>query len=192
MERIFALKTGNVVCRETGNRIDVLIRIRNDGAGLYHGWLRGEGGCIQLGTLIPEGNDLVLHRYLELARLKASGCWPITGGGVTLTHSFSALQSASQSQLPGWVREKNPGRFFQKDSILRDSAAAMEECLLRRKEKGFLLAIPFGTGRSFPLVPIFCFSRIRRMYGGWYVVFQFQDNGMPQMPDQTDSPAAGS
>ena len=182
MERVFTLKTGTMLCRETGNRVEVLIKIQNDGAGLYHSWLRGEGGVVQLGTLIPQGNDLVLHRYLDIAALKAAGSWPVSGGGVTLTHSFSP----STPQLPGWVREKNPGRFFPRDPILRNSASALEECLTRRKEEGFMLAIPFGTGRPFPFTPIFCFGRVRRLNGALYIIFQFRGEGVPLMSEKAE------
>ena len=64
--------------REDGPRVHTEARRQNDGQGLYKVWLRGGGkGRLLLGTLVPEGGELVLSRTLSRRTLEdaAAGRW---------------------------------------------------------------------------------------------------------------------
>ncbi|MDF2838904.1 MAG: hypothetical protein K0S60_607, partial [Evtepia sp.] len=112
MEEAFRLENGTLSCLENGNRVDFVIRVKNDGRGLYKAWIRGGTGKLELGTLVPEQNELRLRRSVPMEKLKQAGCWPIIEGGVTLIHSFSI------GAIPqGWREEINPQRLFPQDPI---------------------------------------------------------------------------
>lgn len=175
MEHNFQLEQGSMTCWEKGNQAEILIRVRNDGRGLYQGWIRGEKGKLQLGTLAPEQNELCLRRNLSMESLKRAGCWPIIDGGITLIHSFS-----NGAMPQGWRMEENPSRFFQKDPLLREAAGKLKHCMLHRNQEGFSLAVPFGRKMPFGMIPIFCFARVRTLGGKPYAVFLFDKDGCPR------------
>lgn len=179
MEHTFSLENGTMICRENGNRADLLIRVRNDGRGLFKAWIRGETGKLELGTLIPEQNELRLRRSVPLEKLKQAGCWPIKESGINLIHSFNT------GGLPqGWREEETPVRLFAKDPILGEAAAKLKGCLLCVSEEGFHLAVPYGSRRPFGMIPIFCFARIRTLGGKAYTVFSFNGEGCPRRQEK--------
>ena len=175
MEHTYWLENGKMICRENGNRLDILIRVQNNGRGLYKGWLQGESGKVELGTLMPEQNELRLRRSVPLDKLKHAGCWPVTEGGITLVHSFGTVG------LPqGWKKEEDPVHLFPKDPVLREAAGKLKECLICVSQEGFSLAVPYGSKRPFGLIPVFCFARIRTLGGRQYAVFPFYEDGNPR------------
>lgn len=174
METIFSLENGTLSCHENGSRADIVIRVRNDGRGLFKAWIRGESGKLDLGTLIPEQNELRLRRSVPIENLKQVGCWPIIEAGLNLIHRFNT------GGLPqGWREEGNPARLFPNDEILRESAEKLKGCLYCIRQDGFHLAVPYGTRRPFELIPIFCFAQIRTLGGKQYAVFPFDKQGSP-------------
>ena len=66
VEKIMLEGGGTLSLREDGPRVHTEARRQNDGQGLYKVWLRGGGkGRLLLGTLVPEGGELVLSRTLS-------------------------------------------------------------------------------------------------------------------------------
>lgn len=175
MEYTFRLENGTIKCWENGNRVDFFIRAQNDKSGLFKAWIAGETGKLELGTLLPEQNELRLRRSLPMEKLKQSGCWPIAEGGITLIHRFAT------GGLPkGWREETNPEHLFRKDPILREAAGKLKGCLIYTSKEGFSLAVPYGSRRPFEMLPVFCFARIRNLGGKMYAVFPFNAEGYPR------------
>lgn len=176
MERVFRLEKGTLAYREMGGRVEVYADIQNDGRGLYKAWLKGNGGQVELGALMPEGNRLRLRRAMFAEQLRRAGCWPILAGGVLLAHSFEKKPALPQ----GWVVEEDPGRHFPNDPVLRRTVG--KECLYyARKDGGFLLAVPFGEG-PLGLVPLFCLARVVKLGGRDWAVYRFTPEGQPWRP----------
>lgn len=48
-----------------------------------------------------------------------------------------------------------------------------------------LLALPYAQDRPFPLAELFCFARVETLRGREYVVYCFDGNGCPLMPDKS-------
>lgn len=149
----------------------------DDGRGLYKVWIRGMGGRLLLGTLVPEGECLRLRRRVSRIQLERSGCWPVTGGESVLAFSFDHAQ---------WCKEAHPERLVRDVVLCR--VLNGQTLLLRRREGGFCLAAPFDQSRPFPLNPLFCLSEIRRVEGGLHAVFYFDREGVPIAPhNENDS-----
>jgi len=176
MEQRFQLEQGQMSCTEFGKHVEIVVQLKNDGRGLYQAWIRGASGkVIELGSLIPTQGQLLLRRSIQLEDLKKADCWPIREGGVTLRHRFGG-----QDMPQGWKREENPARLLAPDPVLRALAIELRGCLICQSREGFSLAVPYGSRRPFPLIPIFCFSRIRTLGNGQYVVFPFDSEGRPR------------
>ncbi len=172
----FRLEGGEAAFRELGGRVELTITIQNDGRGLYRGWLKGAGGRIDLGALIPTQNRLGLRRSLPIGELRQKGCYPITEVGLTLAHAFG------KSPLPqGWKEEPQPARLFPCDPILQKAAEGLSGCLLCRSGEGFSLAVPYHRKRPLGMTPIFCFGRVRTLGGDSYIVFPFDGEGVPRL-----------
>ena len=76
VEKIMLEGGGTLSLREDGPRVHTEARRQNDGQGLYKVWLRGGGkGRLLLGTLVPEGGELVLSRTLSRRTLEDAGCF---------------------------------------------------------------------------------------------------------------------
>lgn len=89
MEQKFPMEQGWLLCRETGGRAELTMEVPGGSRGLYRGYVLGERGLMDLGTLLPEGNVLRLRRTFPVERLRSQGCWPVTGGRVQMTYAFT-------------------------------------------------------------------------------------------------------
>ena len=56
------MEQGWLLCRETGGRAELTMEVPGGSRGLYRGYVLGERGLMDLGTLLPEGNVLRLRR----------------------------------------------------------------------------------------------------------------------------------
>lgn len=90
------------------------------GAGPLRGYVLGEGGQMDLGTLLPEGGGRRLHRTVPVAELRKRGCWPVTGGKAVLTYAFSG--GSTQSGPRGWTGLDRPETCFPADPVLAQGA----------------------------------------------------------------------
>lgn len=84
-----SMEQGWLLCRETGGRAELTMEVPGGSRGLYRGYVLGERGLMDLGTLLPEGNVLRLRRTFPVERLRSQGCWPVTGGRVQMTYAFT-------------------------------------------------------------------------------------------------------
>ena len=55
MEQRFPMEQGVLRCRQVGDRAELTMEVPGPGQGLYRGYALGEGGQMDLGTLLPEG-----------------------------------------------------------------------------------------------------------------------------------------
>ncbi|MFR5026835.1 MAG: hypothetical protein ACLTC3_12075 [Evtepia gabavorous] len=55
MEQKFPMEQGWLLCRETGGRAELTMEVPGGSRGLYRGYVLGERGLMDLGTLLPEG-----------------------------------------------------------------------------------------------------------------------------------------
>ena len=174
MEQCWEMEGGGTLeVRPEGLRVRFQARRPEDGRGLYKVWLHGErGGRLLLGTLAPQGWQLVLTRTLSLGELERAGCWPRPMARCVLAFPFSGGQG-------GWVCEERPGRLLA-DPVLRSAIPGPMLC--RRGEDGFSLSAPFRPGCPFPLAPLFCLARAERQGGQLRLVWDFDRDGVPRAP----------
>ena len=151
---------------EDGGLVRLEVRREDDGCGLYKVWLKGTGGGRRLlGTLSPEAGGLRLCRRVTRESLMRDGCWPLAGGECILAFSFGS----------GWRRQSCPK--------LNDPIAGRLEgrqVLMCREGEALHIALPFDTGRPFPLPGLFCLGRVERIEGATHVVYTFDRQGRPQ------------
>ena len=174
MEWSFDSPGGAVTVRREENQAICQAIRASDGGGFYKAWLYGEGKRFLLGTLIPEGGALRLRRTLPIVQLERRGVWPPVGAEI-----LPAALTGGNRPPAGWSWVDCPGR------LLRDPAAEaagrnLARALLRRGEEGFELAFPFDPSAPFPLEPLFCLGRLKRLDRGWHVLFSFSARGCPE------------
>lgn len=122
MEQKFPMEQGWLLCRETGGRAELTMEVPGGGRGLYRGYVLGERGLMDLGTLLPEGNVLRLRRTFSVERLRSQGCWPVTGGRVQMTYAFTGQSAAAPPR--GWKELDHPETLFPQDPVLAQAARA--------------------------------------------------------------------
>jgi len=77
-----------------------------------------------------------------------------------------------------WIDEPEPQRHFA-DRELQMVCRAVSGALSKGGKNGMtLLAIPFETGKPFPLMPIFCFGEAIRIRGENYLLFRVRDGAI--------------
>ncbi len=147
--------------KEQGKQVVIEVRYKDKGDGLYKAYAIGENGSFLLGTLIPENGNLCLRRTLTVDGLKRYGVWPVKGVECRMTHPF-------QETVPTipWV-----------DDVLRCSARRLPRHTVRRNGSGFVLSVPFDPRRPFPLIPLFCLSRVEH----GRLLFFFLADGTPHI-----------
>jgi hypothetical protein len=81
----------------------------------------------------------------------------------------------------GWTWERPNGEAFR-DRCIRSAAAGLDRVLVRREGERWTMACPFAFDREFPLLPLFCFSRLKQWDEGLFCLFSFDADGAPLMP----------
>ena len=185
MEQKFPMEQGWLLCRETGGRAELTMEVPGGGRGLYRGYVLGERGLMDLGTLLPEGNVLRLRRTFSVERLRSQGCWPVTGGRVQMTYAFTGQSAAAPPR--GWKELDHPETLFPQDPVLAQAARAGGRGMLcRRQDETFCLAYPLDPRRPFPLTPAFCLARVKPLRGQPHVIFRFRPEGVPIPPAEEE------
>lgn len=147
MEQKFPMEQGWLLCRETGGRAELTMEVPGGSRGLYRGYVLGERGLMDLGTLLPEGNVLRLRRTFPVERLRSQGCWPVTGGRVQMTYAFTGQPAAAPPR--GWKELDHPETLFPQDPVLAQAARAGGRGMLcRRQDETFCLAYPWDPRPS--------------------------------------------
>ena len=178
MEYRFALLggRGTLTAEPEGPRVRCRAELSGAGRGLYKVHLAGKGGRFLLGSLIPEDGVLRLSRTVSLDQLERHGAWPPEGAGAELVFT-----PEEERPPAGWTPERAPARLLG-EPLLARCAQRLRGVLLRRREEGFSLAIPWRAGEEFPMPPLFCFARVERLGGRAYAVFSFTGRGCPVLP----------
>ena len=157
MEQRFPMEQGVLRCRQVGDRAELTMEVPGPGQGLYRGYALGEGGQMDLGTLLPEGGGRRLHRTVPVAELRKRGCWPVTGGMAVLTYAFSG--GSTQSGPRGWTGLDRPETCFPADPVLAQGAREGGRAFFFRPGPG----IPGGPS---PWPPPSAWPRSRPWEGG--------------------------
>lgn len=137
--------------------------------GLWCAWAVGEGGELRLGVLEPDGAEAVIQRRFSrrmtepLGRLLRGELRPTAGRG------------------PAWEDSAAPAELFR-GPWLRRQLQGCRGILARRRGSFLQLAIPWETGRPFPLTPMFSLAAVRRIGEGRYVVYTFDGRERPAPP----------
>lgn len=163
---------GRLTLRWDGPRVCMEAERPSDGRGIYKVWARGkQGSGLLLGTLVPEGTMLRLKRTLSQGELARAGCWPLEYAEAQLAFAFSKGE--------GWYRENHPERMVC-DPVLRSQVKGAMLCC--RGKEGFRLAAPFRTDGPLALSSLFCLAWVEPLEGKPHLMWQFDREGMPQMP----------
>ena len=137
--------------------------------GLWCAWAVGEAGELRLGVLEPDGTEAAIQRRFSrrmtepLGRLLRGELRPAAGEG------------------PAWEETASPAGLFR-GPWLRRQLQGGRGTLMRRRGSFLQLAIPWETGRPFPLTPLFTLAAVRRIGEGRYVVYTFDSGERPVPP----------
>lgn len=174
-ERMNMRGGGSLTLRREGSKVVLEAERPLDGQGLYKVWLHGDrGGKLLLGTLAPENGALRLRRTLSIGALERAGCWPQFWAEAPLAFAFA-------SQGGRWYCEQHPERLVD-DPVLRGQIRSSMLC--QREAGGFSLAAPFRCDRPTPLPALFCLARVERWEGVPHLVWRFDAEGRPRIPER--------
>jgi len=172
-ERVNMEGGGLAYIREDGGRV----RFRCEGElrrdGIYKVWVRGDGGELLLGTMVPEGDRLVLERVMGTGELRRCGCWPVRSLRCRLAWAFPGRGQS------GWQWEEHPERLVDAETA---RVGAWERMLLCRSGAGFELAVPLRRQRPLPLTALFCLARWGKIGGELCIIWSFDEGGSPCFP----------
>ena len=145
--------------------------------GIYKVWLRGDGGEMLLGALVPEDGMLRLCRALSVTQLRQCGCWPVRGARCVLAYPFRRQNSGSD----GWYWEEDPARFVNRETR---ELGEWRRMLCRKSQDGTQLACPVKADAPIGLVHLFCLAQVRQVRGEMCLVWQFTPDGVPSSPEK--------
>lgn len=164
-----------------GNHVELTLSQGDDRKGLYKGYLRGKGGRMELGTLMPEGGQLVLRRNLSCATLEHRGLWPILGVGTCLAYVTPPVRKMKLS--PSWQKELRPHQWIANQG-LSHHLQSLQGSLMRSRGEFIELALPWNEKDKFPIPPLFCLATAKTINGQPHFIFAFHKNGSPMLPVQ--------
>lgn len=169
---------GTLRAREEGGWVCLEAVRPDDGKGLYKVWCTGPGGEFLLGTLVPQGGGLRLERRVSKQTLQKAGAWPLTGGKTVMVYPFT-----DEGKTEGeWHREGHPERLCA-DQVVRACLHKGEGWLSREYRGMRQLSVLFSTCKPIPLNPLFCLARVEERQGRWYLVWSFDRDGLPLVPE---------
>lgn len=140
------------------------------GEGLWCAWAVGREGSLRLGVLEPSGQEAVIRRRFSMRMTAPLG--QLLRGEV---------RPAAAEDRETWQAAPNPETLFHAPWLrkrLRGAAGA----LVRTGEGRLFLALPYESGKAFPLTTLFCFADIRSVNGERYAVFVFDCEERPIFP----------
>jgi len=135
------------------------------GRGLWCAWIVGDRGELRLGILEPGERGACIRR-----RFSHRMADPL---GRVLRGELRPVEAAEQES---WVPVE--AHAFQTPWLhqqLRQIPGALTRMTAQRR----FLAVPYSEKKPFPLPPLFCFARVRRIGGEEYVVFAFDPEEWP-------------
>ncbi len=144
-------------------------RCPRPGDGLWCAWIVGDLGELRLGVLEPCGGQAAIRRRFS-GRLTA----PI--GRL----QWGEIRPAHPAEPGNWTPLTAPETRFRDPWLCRELREA-DGALTRTEAGRRYAAVPYDPARPFPLTPLFCFARIRRIGSRDYAVFAFDDRGDPTL-----------
>ena len=97
-----------------------------------------------------------------------------------LIRSGQPSQAAAEDR-ESWQAAPDPETLFRAP-WLRKRLRGIAGALVRTEEGRLLLALPYDSGRAFPLPTLFCLADIRSINGRMYAVFAFDGEAHPVFP----------
>lgn len=145
--------------------------------GLYKVWIRGDGGEMLLGTLVPEGGRMVLGRAVWPMELRRCGCWPVRGGRCDLAFRFQSRQG------DGWCWEEQPSKLVDEETA---KMGDWQRMLCHKGKDELFLACPVRKDRPVPLTSLICLAKPGRIRGEHCLIWRFDGCGKPCVPAPED------
>lgn len=134
--------------------------------GLWCVWAVGRDSALRIG--IPEPMDGRLRLCRRFSRQLTAPAGPLLRGELRpLAEEREQWSPLKPSALPAPLWQKLQG--------LRGVLSCQRDGL-------WLVAVPRNDGAPFPLEPMFCFARSRRVRGRMCWVFAFDETGCPRLP----------
>lgn len=135
-------------------------------------WLEQGEKRMLLGTLAPEGNALTLQRSVSLAALAEQGISAPERGIVT-GEAAPRREPSPQREQPSQWQGLNRFPMPLPEGTIPGGRGGWRRC-----GDGYLLRFPWGVGRPWPLVSLFCFAQVR----DGAVYYRLDGQGVPLMP----------
>lgn len=145
-------------------------RCRLPGEGLWCAWAVGETGTLRLGVLEPVGDSALIRRRFSQRLTEPLG--RLVRGEV---------RPAAEEDRGEWRAAPEPEALFSAPWLCK-RLRGMGGALVRTVEGGKYLALPYDSGKSFPLPTLFCFACIRSINGRRYAVYAFDGEERPVFP----------
>ena len=159
---------GEAVLCANGARVEICVRMRDPGDGLYRAVLEGDRGELPLGVLEPQNGELLLRRRPERGAVERVG----------RVRCVRAVCSYVFGQKHAWNRSEDPSELFRDDFVRR----RLERCShawWRREQGELMVALPLGEDAPFPLESLFCFACVQRVEDTLCAVYRFDERDMP-------------
>lgn len=174
MQQRFPLPGGSLTCRADDTCAELCLELSPAHEGRWRGFVLGRSGGMELGPLGPEDGCLRLRRSVPLAKLRAHGCWPITGGRIEPVREAGPTRETAPTQgaVPP-TREHTPAPSAAHPAGRARPTAADGTVVLGAD--GWRLSFPFDPRRPFPLPALFCCAAVAE----GRVVFRFAADGTP-------------
>jgi len=140
--------------------------------------VRSGGEYLVLGVLLPDGEFLHFDRRFTRADLAKRGlaviedCRLIREG--ERMGNQAVVEEATPDKEAGWRPEPCPWTLFL-DEDLQRTCQSITGALVRETPELLYFAIPFGVGRPFPAMPIFCFGEAGTVQGNEYLIFKIKN-----------------
>lgn len=145
-------------------------RCRLPEEGLWCAWVVGEEGSLRLGVLEPGGETAAIRRRFSMRMTEPLG--RLLRGEV---------RPAAEEDRENWQAAPDAETLFSAP-WLRKRLRGLGGALFRTGEGRKYLALPYDSGKSFPLPTLFCFASIRSINGGRYAVYVFDGEERPVFP----------
>lgn len=157
---------GELACEKEALYTRFTARCRLPGEGLWCAWAVGERGELRLGVLEPEGTEASICR-------RFSGRMTQPLGALLRGELRPAVEDGA-----GWTAAQAPDQLVHAPWLRRHLRGA-RGVLTRTWEGGRELALPYDPAKPFPLAPMFCLARVRRLGEGVYVIYRLDRQEQP-------------
>ena len=158
---------GELSVTDVGMYADYRAACRIPGPALLRAYLVGERSELLLGVLAPEGGAYTIRRRLSRRETAVLG---------KLLRCDARREGERQ-----WEQALSPERLL-KSQYFSHMLRGVPGVLTQRRGERLLLAIPYDPAKPFPMTPLFCFAKIRRIEGASCAVFAFDAQERPLMP----------